>query len=283
MFSRLAEGLTKWGLGRAESKGSPGSVVAVCSRKGGVGKTTVAVHLSVALARWHGQRVLLLDLDPQGHVASSLYSLLPEDQKKRPQLSEIFLGKLKDLGPVARESVQENLKIACADQALGDAELLLPSRLGREFFLQHALKSARADYDCVILDCPPNLGLLTTNALVCADSVLVPTDLGTLSFQGILDLVDTVEELHDRLGTSPRLAGVLVSKKDGRNRNLNFTVGDELDQLYGGLLFPQHIPYSSLVVRACAEGRPVFDTSPYCPAARAYRDAAGELLRRLDK
>jgi len=283
MITQLTGSLLRWGKGREEQRA--GSVraqtIAVCSRKGGVGKTTTAAHLAYAAARWYGQQVLLIDLDSQGHVSSILASLLDEVGASSEPLSLILSGRRRDLMEAAQPTLQEGLWVVPADRGMADAEMLLASRIGREFLLRNTLARAREIFDLIIIDCPPNLGTMTLNALVAADSALVPTDLSSLSLQGITDLTDAVGAIQERMGHFVRLAGIVVTRRDGRTRRLNTEMEGELAARYGNLVFDTAIPMNSAVARACARGMTVFQHAPRAAGAIGYRGLTRDLLQRL--
>ncbi len=179
----------------------PGSrrarVIAVAARKGGVGKTTTTVNLGTALAALHGLRVLLVDMDAQGHVATSL----ARDQLPRTGdgLGALLLGKNRDLQEIAAPTAIDGLWSVGSDPGLNETESLLSARIGKELCLRQALKLARTHHDVILIDCPPNLGTLTVSALVAADQVLVPCDLSTLGLDGVDALLETVETIRDTL------------------------------------------------------------------------------------
>lgn len=285
MITGITDSLLRWGRTREATRregAGRAHTLAVCSRKGGVGKTTSAVHVAWAAAAWHGLQVLLLDLDSQGHVEASLGAMLDPGAVPAEPLSSVLLGKKRDLMAAAAPTRADGLWVVTADRGMGDAEMLLASRIGREFILRGILSRAKEIFDLVVIDCPPNLGLMTLNALVAADSALVPTDLSPLSLQGIADLADAVSTVHEQIGHHVRLAGVLVTRRDGRTRRLNDEIGGKLNDRYGNLLFETMIPTNSAMGQACARGLPVYEHAPRSSGARGYRKLTDELLTRLN-
>ena len=285
MITGITDSLLRWGRSREAPRAHGATrahTLAVCSRKGGVGKTTTAVHVAWAAAAWHGLQVLLVDLDSQGHVEASLSSVLDPGAVPTEPISSVLMGKKRDIMSAATPTRADGLWVATADRGLADAEMLLASRIGREFILRSVLIRAREIFDLVVIDCPPNLGTMTLNALVAADSTLVPTDLSPLSLQGIADLADAVSTVHDQIGHHVRLAGVLVTRRDGRTRRLNDEIGEKLTDRYGSLLFDTAIPTNSALGQACARGVTVFEHSPRSRGAQGYRALTDELLTRLD-
>ncbi len=291
MITGITDSLLRWGRTRSAARADGAArangaarahTLAVCSRKGGVGKTTSAVHVAWAAATWHGLQVLLVDLDSQGHVETSLSAALDPGAVPSEPLSSVLMGKKRDLMSAATPTRTEGLWVVTADRGMSDTEMLLASRIGREFVLRGILGRAREIFDLVIIDCPPTLGLMTLNALVASDSALVPTDLSPLSLQGIADLADTVGSVHDQIGHYLRLAGILVTRRDGRTRRLNDEIGGKLTDRYGNLLFDTVIPMNSAVGQACARGITVYEHAPRSRGAQEYKKLTGELLTRLD-
>ncbi len=252
-------------------------VVAVAAQKGGVGKTTTSVNFACALAD-AGQRVLLVDIDPQGHVASSLRDSV---RSGGVTLSEILLSNTpRDLLEAVVESALDNLHLTPPDKALNETDTLLSSRVGREYILQGALAGARTHYDTVVIDCPPNLGNLTLNALVAADSVLVPCDMSILAFEGVADLLSTVDTVNVRLRQRLDVLGILRTRVDGRTRTMNGAIEEALHENYGELVLDTAIPLNSALAKAQAAGLSIFQFQQRSRGAAAYRALAEEYLAR---
>jgi len=285
MITGITDSLLRWSRTRVASRADGAArahTLAGCSRKGGVGKTTSAVHVAWAAATWHGLQVLLVDLDSQGHVETSLAASLDPGAVPAEPLSSVLMGKKRDLMSAAAPTRTDGLWVVTADRGMGDAEMLLASRIGREFVLRGVLGRAREIFDLVVIDCPPNLGLMTLNAMVASDSALVPTDLSPLSLQGIADLADAVGTVHEQIGHYLRLAGILVTRRDGRTKRLNEEIDEKLTDRYGNLLFETAIPTNSAVGQACARGMTVFEHAPRSKGAQGYKMLTDELLTRLD-
>lgn len=254
-------------------------VLAVAAQKGGVGKTTTAVNLAVALARYANQRTLLVDLDGQGHVATALASVVEDGSPV--SMSDVLLGHGRDLLEIVHPTRIDLLSVTPSDKGLASAEGVLAGRIGKEFLLRGALRKARERFDVIILDCPPNLGNLTLNALMAADACLVPCDMSVLAMAGVADLLAVVETLRDRLDHAVQVLGVLPTRVDRRNARVTDTVLQGLDEAYGDLVMNSHIPVSSALARAQMEGLPVFDFDPGASGAVAYRALSQEVLGRL--
>ena len=251
-------------------------IVAVAAQKGGVGKTTTSVNLACALAAHHDQRVLLVDIDPQGHVSSALRDSVRTGQVT---LSQVLLSERpRDLLEAAMESAIDNVHLTPPDKALNESDTLLSTRVGREYFLQGALTGARTHYDTIVVDCPPNLGNLTLNALVAADAVLIPCDMSILAFEGVADMLATVETVNLRLRQQLRVLGILRTRVDRRTRQLTEAIDEALRENYGDLLLETSIPINSALAKAQAAGLSIFQYDERCRGAEAYRALANELV-----
>jgi chromosome partitioning protein len=254
-------------------------VVAIAAQKGGVGKTTTTVNLACALALSQGQRVLVIDIDPQGHVASSLRESV---RIAGTSLSDILLAPTpRDLMEAVRDSEIEGLSLTPPDKALNETDTRLSTRVGREYILQGALRTARTLFDTIIIDCPPNLGNLTLNALVAADHVLVPCDMSILAFEGVADLLGTVAVVNERLRHPLSVLGILRTRVDGRTQQINEAIGGALDENYRHLILDTAIPVNSALAQAQAAGRSIFQYAPQSRGAVAYKALAAELTARL--
>jgi len=257
-----------------------GRVIAVATSKGGAGKTTTAVHLASSLALHHGWRVLLLDLDPQGHVAHALSDVVREPPSG--SLAELLLeGKKRQVMHIASPSRIAGLDVVSGDRALAEAEGLLSTRIGKEFLLRGALAVTRTHYHAVVLDCPPNLGNLTLNAMLAADGVVIPLDLSLLSLQGVQDLMDTLDTVDDRLGHRVQVHGILRTRVDRRNTKVNQQINEVLEANWGPLLLNSIIGVSTSLTKAQLVGRPIYEVDPGARAALDYREFVDELVERL--
>lgn len=280
MLGTITEGILKWKAARNLDRVTRATCLAVCSRKGGVGKTTTAVHFAVASARWHSKRVLLVDMDPQGHVATSLSSMIHHEHVT--PLSGVFLEKKGDILDAAVTTDVRNLWVVPADARLEQVQIMLSTRIGREFVLKSAIRKAEEMFDLVVFDCPPNLETLTVNALVASHSVLIPTELSLLSIEGIGDIADAVETIRERLGLPLEIAGVLVNRVDGRNKAVNRELAGLLKRRFGYLVMDTRVASSTSVLKACLQGKPVFDYAPNSRAATDLRAVVDDLLDRLE-
>lgn len=257
--------------------GFSAQVIAVAASKGGVGKTTTAVSLAAGLAKFHGAKVLLVDLDSQGHVGASLRSVPPTDLSS---ISQILL-KPREIMEAAYASTVKDLWLTPSDKTLNDTESLLSTKIGKELILRTALETTRTHYDFIILDCPPNLGTLTLNALLAADHLLIPSDLTVLSLEGVGDILQTVDTIAARLNHRVNVLGVLPTRVDRRNKSLNDVMGQSLQDLYGNFVLRTEIPVNTAINKAQLEGKTVYDYDGGSKAAEAYKQLVDELIERL--
>ncbi|MBI5511868.1 MAG: ParA family protein [Deltaproteobacteria bacterium] len=251
--------------------------LAIASSKGGVGKTTTAVSLAVGLAR-RGLKTLLVDLDPQAHVAASLQSDVAPGQ---PALADVLTGKLREVLEAARRSRFANLDLAGSEKILAETETILAAKIGKELILDGALAATRSHYDAVVIDCPPNLGTLTLNALCAADFLLVPTDMSVLALEGVGDILAAVDTVRSRLGRHLEILGILATRVDRRATQVNGAIEQSFADLYGDRLMATRVPASSAVNKAHLAGKPIFEFARHSPAAIAYDALTDEVAGRL--
>jgi chromosome partitioning protein len=249
-------------------------VFAVANQKGGVGKTTTAVNLAASFAVSE-RRTLLVDMDPQAN-ASSGFGI----HAAATQVYDALIGQcgIKDAS-VATEL--EYLQVVPAGPDLVGAEIELVDAEGRERRLERALADVRAEYEIVVIDCPPSLGLLTLNALVAADAVLVPLQAEYYALEGLARLLDTIERVRENLNPRLTLEGVILTMMDARN-NLSRQVADEVREHLGARVFATEIPRNVRLSEAPSHGRPALLYDVRSKGALAYLQVAEELLRRLE-
>ncbi len=251
-------------------------ILAIANQKGGVGKTTTAVNLTAALAA-AGVPVLLIDFDPQGN-ASTGFGIAAQD-RGRGSYQLIDEGTPNDLETY--KTRYDHLWLIPASPDLVGAEVELAGKDRREFRLRDALAEwrAAAPFRYIIIDCPPSLGLLTLNALVAADGVLVPLQCEFYALEGISGLTRTIETVRRRLNPTLRLGGVVLTMYDKRN-NLSDLVADDARGFFGEWVYETVIPRNVRLSEAPSHGVPVFEYDARSAGALAYTQLAEELLRR---
>lgn len=251
-----------------------GEVIGCANQKGGVGKTTTVINLAAYLAL-SGQRVLVVDLDPQGNATSGLGL---DRSVATGSIYPALLGTTvaRDL---ARPTQIDNLFMVPSGADLAGAEVELISLGQRERRLQQALAPIRDDFDFILLDCPPAVGLLTVNALTAADGVLVPIQCEYYALEGLSQLLSTINLVRDNLNPRLRLAGVLLTMYDART-TLSADVAAEVRRHLGATVYATIIPRSVRLAEAPSYGRPIARYSPESRGAHAYQALAEEVANR---
>jgi chromosome partitioning protein len=250
-------------------------VVALANQKGGVGKTTTAVNLGGELAR-RNRRVLLLDCDPQGNATTSL-GIAKRDLKLT--IYEVLMG-LSSAVDVIRPTGRPGYDIIPASEHLAGAMVELTAIEEREWQLAQAIRPLEGMYDCILLDCPPSLGLLTLNALCAASNVLIPLQCEYLALEGLAQLKGTIDRVHEHLNSRLSILGVVMTMYDGRT-NLAQQVVEEVRRHFPQRIFNTLIPRSVRVSEAPSYGQLLFEYDPQSRAAQSYSALADEILRRL--
>jgi chromosome partitioning protein len=253
----------------------PARVIAVANQKGGVGKTTSTINLGAALAEY-GRRVLLVDFDPQGALSVGL-GVQPH------QLDATVYNLLMERGvepdDVIRETSVPNMDLLPSNIDLSAAEVQLVTEVGREQALGRAIKRVLDRYDIVLIDCQPSLGLLTINALACADNVLIPLACEFFSLRGVALLMDTIDKVKDRLNPDLELIGVLATMFDSRTLHTR-EVHQRVVEAFGGLVFDAVINRTIRFPETTVAGEPITTWAPNSSGAQAYRMLAREVIAR---
>ncbi len=252
--------------------GSVARVIAIANQKGGVGKTTTAVNLSSCLALI-GKKVLLVDIDPQGNATSGvgiekgdinhcIYDLLVDDMEAKD---------------VIQTTKVEQLDVLPSTIQLSGAEIELVPTISREVRLKRALEKIEANYDYILIDCPPSLGLLTINALTASDSVLIPVQCEYYALEGLSQLLNTVRLVQKHLNTDLEIEGVLLTMLDART-NLGIQVIEEVKKYFREKVFKTIIPRNVRLGEAPSHGEPIIIYDPKSRGAEVYLDLAKEVV-----
>lgn len=249
-------------------------IISIANQKGGVGKTTTAINLGAALAM-RGQRVLLVDLDPQGNASTGLG--VPKEVRGQSTY-DLILGDVSPLEIALATSV-DNLSIIPATMDLSSADTELMNSARRVMHLRKALRLRDAPYDYILIDCPPSLNLLTLNAFVASDTVLVPLQAEFFALEGLSQLLLTVREVRSTANADLRLEGIVLTMFDRRN-NLCLQVEEDARQNLGDLVFETKIPRNVRLSEAPSYAMPVLNYDPASRGAIAYRSLASELIQK---
>nr|WP_236940891.1 ParA family protein [Frondihabitans sp. 762G35] len=252
----------------------PARIISLCNQKGGVGKTTTSINLGAALAEY-GRRVLAVDFDPQGALSAGL-GVKTHDVAT---IYDLLIGTVKDPREVIQGTAIPGLDVIPANIDLSAAEVHLVNEVAREQILARVLRKVRDDYDVILVDCQPSLGILTVNALTAAHGVLIPLECEFFALRGVALLVETIDKVRDRLNEDIQLDGILPTMYDSRTLHSREVLERVVDA-FGDSVLETVITRTVKFPDASVAAAPITQFAPSHPAAEAYRQLARELIAR---
>lgn len=250
-----------------------GRIIAIANQKGGVGKTTTSVNLSACLA-YLGKKVLLVDIDPQGNASSGVGVNKGEINQC---IYDVLIDDVSVLDTILETKV-ENLHIVPATISLAGAEIELVSTISREVRLKKALQEVKDQYEYIIIDCPPSLGLLTINSLTASDAIIIPVQCEFYALEGLSQLLSTVRLVQKHLNKHLEIDGVLLTMFDART-NLGIQVIEEVKKYFQDKVFKTIIPRNVRLSEAPSHGEPIIIYDPKSRGADVYLELAKEVVR----
>jgi chromosome partitioning protein len=253
----------------------PARVIAVANQKGGVGKTTSTINLGAALAEY-GRRVLLVDFDPQGALSVGLGV---QAHELDTTIYNLLMERGVEIDDVIRSTSVEGMDLLPSNIDLSAAEVQLVTEVGREQALGRAIKPVLDRYDVILIDCQPSLGLLTINALACAERILIPLACEFFSLRGVALLMDTVDKVQDRLNPDLKIIGILATMFDPRTMHAR-EVRQRVIEAFGDLVFDAVINRTVRFPETTVAGEPITTWAPTSNGAAAYRMLAREVIAR---
>jgi chromosome partitioning protein len=251
-----------------------GKIISIINQKGGVGKTTTAVNLAAFLAD-KGYKTMLVDADSQGNTTSGL----SKDVEFEETLYDVLLDDVSIEEAVVKTDIKK-LSILPASIDLAGAEIEMVSMEKREFLMKRKLDQVRDKYDFILIDCPPSLGLMTLNALVASQEILIPIQAEFYALEGLSQLVKTVQVVTRKLNPGLSILGILLTMFDGRT-NLSLQVADEVKKYFGNKVFRTVIPRSVKLSEAPSFGEPILTYAPKSKGAEAYKKLCREVIKRV--
>lgn len=259
-------------------KNGPATVISMCNQKGGVGKTTSTINMGACLADY-GRKVLLVDLDPQGALSAGLG--LGHDEIE-DTIYDVMLDSQVSIHSAIVHTGVQGLDLVPANIDLSAAEIQMVNEVGREHTLARALRPVMKDYDFIIIDCQPSLGLLTVNALACSHGVIIPMECEFFSLRGLALLTDTVEKVAERINFDLEVVGILVTMFDRRTKHAR-EVMSRVVEYFDDKVFDTVITRTVRFPETSVAGEPITTWAPSSQAAKQYRDLAAEVIQRTKR
>ena len=247
-------------------------IISIFNMKGGVGKSTTAYNLAIGLSRYQQQKILLIDIDPQGNSSAALGVSIWELET---QLKDVLL-KTTPIETVI-VSLEDNLDLVPCNILMAENEIPISGLPGRELLLRKAISSIAANYDYILIDCPPNIGVFSINALMASDSVLIPVDMSYLGLLGITAIERALDLIRSALDHPIQIAGVLATRFDRRNK-LSTEVLESLKQHFGELVYDTVIPETVKLREAPSHNQSIYEYDPNGKGAKAYQQLLKEIL-----
>lgn len=255
-------------------------VLTVINQKGGVGKTTTVANLGVYLA-YAGKKVLLIDLDPQANLTSGLQAVRRSREDLNNFSASVYdvMVQRKKISEVFLATAIENLFIVPAAIELAGAEVELVAALSRENILRNAISQISDQYDYILIDCPPSLGILTVNAMVAANQIIIPVQCEYYALEGLSQLMKTINLIKANINYNLEIGGVILTMFDPRT-NLSKEIADEVRKFFGEIVFETIVPRNIRLSEAPSHGKPIKIYDPSSTGALAYDKLAQELIKR---
>lgn len=247
-------------------------IISIANQKGGVGKTTTAINLATAMAAVE-KKVLVVDMDPQGNATTSVSGTRERDAGNAYSL----IMKEKSFEDCIEETKIPNLSVIPSSKNLSGMSFEVGHESGVQFLLKDALAEKGKEFDYIIIDCPPAVGLLTVNALIASDTVMLPVQCEYLALEGVADLIRTIEVVRENLNPRLEIEGVLLTMFDSRNKLSNM-VEEDVRSFFGAKVYQTVIPRNVRISEAPSHGLPVLLYDDSCQGAKAYINLAGEVL-----